>query len=96
MSAEAVEHARRRYGDAAVQFDHLETGRLPFPNDYFDLITSFQVIEHVVDVPLYLEEMARVAKPAAVILLTTPNRAARLADGERPWNRYHLREYACE
>ena len=29
-----------------------------------------------------------------VALIVTPNRNHRLADGERPWNRYHVREFS--
>jgi SAM-dependent methyltransferase len=69
---------------------------LPYENDAFDLVVSFQVIEHVEDVAGYVQEMRRVARPGARVLVTTPNRRLRLADGERPWNRYHRREYDAD
>ena len=30
----------------------------------------------------------------ATVLIVTPNRNRRLDDGERPWNRYHVREFS--
>jgi SAM-dependent methyltransferase len=96
VSSETVEHATRRYGSAQVHFDHYAGDTLPYPDDSFDLITSFQVIEHVADVDRYLEELSRVSRPDAAILMTTPNRRLRLRDGERPWNRFHLREYDAD
>jgi SAM-dependent methyltransferase len=93
VSGEAVTHARRRYARATIRFDQYAGGTLPYPDDAFDLITSFQVIEHVDDVETYLAEMHRVGCTGAVVLITTPNRKLRLRDGEKPWNRFHVREY---
>jgi len=93
VSHEAMAHAARRYGGPKIQFDHYAGGSLPYPDSSFDLITSFQVIEHVADVETYLRELRRVARSEAQVLITTPNRRLRLREGERPWNRYHLREY---
>lgn len=96
VSADSVAHAQRQYGGPTVHFDHYAGSTLPYADALFDVMTSFQVIEHVVDVGTYLSEIRRVAAPKAHILITTPNRRLRLADGERPWNRYHLREYDAE
>lgn len=38
-------------------------GRFPFPEDYFDLVVSFQVIEHVADLESLASEIARVLRP---------------------------------
>jgi SAM-dependent methyltransferase len=48
--------------------------RLPFPSDYFDLIISNEVIEHVIDDQKAIREMARTLKPGGRILLFCPNR----------------------
>jgi SAM-dependent methyltransferase len=96
VSATAVAHAAKTYGAASVRFEHYDGRTLPYETDAFDLVVSFQVIEHVEDVDGYMREMHRVARPGARVLVTTPNRLLRLADGERPWNRYHRREYDPE
>ena len=94
LSKDAVAHANSRYGGALVTFELLPpSGQLPYDAGSFDLVVSFQVIEHVLDVNFYLAEIRRVAAPQATVLVTTPNRILRLAPGERPWNRFHLREY---
>jgi len=96
VSATAVEHAAKKYGASAVRFEHCDGRTLPYENDAFDLVVSFQVIEHVENVAEYVQEVHRVATGAARVLVTTPNRLLRLADGERPWNRYHRREFDAE
>lgn len=48
--------------------------RLPFPNESFDLILSHEVLEHVGDDRLAMQEMARVLKKGGRLLLFVPNR----------------------
>jgi 2-polyprenyl-3-methyl-5-hydroxy-6-metoxy-1,4-benzoquinol methylase len=54
----------------------------------YDVVVSFQVIEHIEDDALYLKEIHRVLKPGGVVLITTPNRKLSLT--RNPW---HIREY---
>jgi 2-polyprenyl-3-methyl-5-hydroxy-6-metoxy-1,4-benzoquinol methylase len=39
----------------------------------FDVITAFDLIEHVFDPVAFLQEMRRVARPGALIVITTPD-----------------------
>ena len=57
----------------------------------YDTVVSFQVIEHIEDDRLFLQEIHRVLKPGGRALLTTPNRAMSLT--RNPW---HIREYLPE
>lgn len=45
---------------------------LPFENGTFDSVLCTEVLEHIPDPNLGLQEMARVAKPGAKLLLTVP------------------------
>ncbi len=47
---------------------------LPFPNQFFDLILSHEVIEHVADDALAVGEMVRTLKPGGRLVLFCPNR----------------------
>ena len=49
---------------------------LPFDDASFDAVLAFEVIEHVEDDETLLGEMARVVKPDAVLIVSTPIRAA--------------------
>jgi 2-polyprenyl-3-methyl-5-hydroxy-6-metoxy-1,4-benzoquinol methylase len=57
----------------------------------YDVVVSFQVIEHIQDDDLFLKEIHRVLKPGGTALLTTPNRKMSLT--RNPW---HIREYLPE
>lgn len=59
--------------------------------DAFDVVLSFQVIEHIRDDKFFLQEIHRVLKPGGVALLTTPNRPLSLT--RNPW---HEREYTSQ
>jgi SAM-dependent methyltransferase len=54
----------------------------------FELIASFQVIEHLEDPTVYLEAMARLLTPTGTALITTPNLVT--SDGVNP---FHVHEY---
>ncbi|TRX53709.1 class I SAM-dependent methyltransferase [Fulvivirga sp. M361] len=60
-------------------------------SDKYDVIVSFQVIEHIKADRYYLEEMKRVLKPGGVALITTPNIKMTLT--RNPW---HIREYTAD
>ena len=94
VDPDAVAHASHRYADPRVTFLAYGGVTLPFDHGSFDVVISFQVIEHVLDPGSFLREANRVLRDGGVALIVTPNRNHRLADGERPWNRYHVREFS--
>jgi len=51
-------------------------GQLPFPSDYFDVVHSNQVIEHLVHTDTFVKEIARVLKPSGYALISTNNLAS--------------------
>lgn len=54
----------------------------------FDCVVSFQVIEHIREDKLFLEEIYRVLKPGGKAIISTPNTLYSLS--RNPW---HIREY---
>ncbi len=48
--------------------------KLPFPDDYFDLVLSHEVLEHVQDDQQAINEILRVLKPGGRLILFVPNR----------------------
>ncbi|MDA0193737.1 MAG: class I SAM-dependent methyltransferase [Bacteroidetes bacterium] len=60
------------------------------PNCSFNVVISFQVIEHIKDDKTFLQEIYRVLKPGGKAILTTPNIKKTLT--RNPW---HIREYTA-
>lgn len=69
--------------------------KLPFKDASFDVIISFQVIEHFSreDCAQYLLEIKRTLKKNGVFIATTPNSNLRLLPFQKQRNPEHLREY---
>ncbi len=64
--------------------------KLPFTDNFFDIVISGEHIEHLRDVDTYLEEINRVTKDYGYLLMTTPNLASwinriLLLFGRQPW-----------
>jgi SAM-dependent methyltransferase len=93
VSPRAIEAARERASGDRPEFIVTSGFELPFPDAAFDLVTSFQVLEHVPDPAPFLAELSRVTRPGGSVILATPNAATRLYPGMTPWNRFHVREY---
>ena len=96
VSRHAISVARGRPDAAGIDFEVVDGGPLPFPDDSFEVVTVFQVIEHVADVAPFLDEIRRLTAPGGTVLFTTPNAAIRLDPGMPPWNPFHVREYTAE
>ncbi|SKA35857.1 Methyltransferase domain-containing protein [Chitinophaga eiseniae] len=66
--------------------------RLPdlqtIPDERFDTIICFQVIEHIEEDDLLLAEIKRILRPNGSAFITTPNRSTTLVR-----NPFHIREY---
>jgi hypothetical protein len=72
ISQEVCEHARRKYAIDARQGD---ANHLPIANDEFQVVVSFETIEHVAKPADFVAECARALTPDGLLILSTPNRA---------------------
>lgn len=48
--------------------------RLPYPDNFFDIVLSIEVWEHAIDTRTMLKEIARVLKPDGILHITTANK----------------------
>lgn len=60
------------------------------PDESFDTIICFQVIEHIEEDGLLLAEIKRILRPNGTAFITTPNRSTTLVR-----NPFHVREYTA-
>lgn len=95
VAGDAIAYARSHYSNRNLHFQQVQADSpLPYPAMSFDVVLSFQVIEHVLDDASYLREARRVLKPGGRLVVITPDRKNRLLPGQKPWNRWHVREYS--
>lgn len=72
VSAERIAESRQLYGELPLQLT--DGAQLPFRDQTFDLVVSFDVFEHIPDSDAHLREVARVLRPGGAYLLQTPNK----------------------
>jgi 2-polyprenyl-3-methyl-5-hydroxy-6-metoxy-1,4-benzoquinol methylase len=94
ISKYAIKQAKKE--TKAKLFVHdVDKGLPMFSNDFFDLITMFDVIEHLTSPFLTLKEVYRILKPKGKLVITTPNINAidrfikKFFGKEEEWHGYH-------
>ncbi|MFF7394930.1 class I SAM-dependent methyltransferase [Achromobacter sp. NPDC008082] len=97
ISHDAVKAAQQHFGGQNVSFVQSEGETLleKFQPESFDLIVSFETIEHVTDPVKFLENVKRLLKPGGVIAISCPNDWWYFPT-EQEKNPYHLRKYLFE
>jgi O-antigen biosynthesis protein len=91
LSEEAIKHATSAYCKANLQFEHGSVLDLPFRNETFDVVISFETIEHLVEQSQMLDEILRVMKTDGLLIISSPNRDV-YADEDGQHNEFHLKE----
>ena len=96
-SAEAIEKARQLNARDNIEYICLDSWTLPFADDSFDLTVLFQVIEHIAldKLDIFLREIRRVTRGRGEVIFSTPNRNIRLLPLQKPWNKFHTKEYSA-
>lgn len=73
ISGEAIDHARAAFHAEGLRYTKCDVLNLPFEDNSFDLVVSFETMEHVDDAEQFLHEIKRVLKPDGTVLLSCPN-----------------------
>lgn len=97
LDATVVEHAAATYAatDPAIEVHAAELMALPLGDDAVELTVSFQVIEHLHDIPGYLRSLHRVTRAGGTIVIATPNRLTFTPGSDVPVNPFHTREFTA-
>lgn len=91
ISKDAITHAKAHCADQKIEFIVSDATKLPFPDNFFDVIVSFETIEHVRNHEKYLSECKRVLKGGGVFICSSPNKMR-----ENTLNPHHIREFYLE
>ena len=88
--AESVLEAVAPTMPESVRLQPGDLRKLEVPDNTFDLIVCFEVIEHFDDPSTVLDELARVLAPEGCLLISSPNRGV-----YQPGNPHHLHEFTA-
>lgn len=96
ISEEAIKEATKTHKAKNLKYqtiNNIEKESLPFKDNSFDIVISFQVVEHIKNTDKYFKEINRVLKYGGTLILITPNKKVRLFSFQNPWNHHHAKEY---
>ena len=91
----AVEYANFIYGGGGGVISYLKGSilNLPFEDNTFNVVTSFETIEHIEDDKGQVKEVLRVLKDGGLYIVSTPNAWSKHLFGK---TKYHVRDYTYE
>jgi len=95
ISEETISECKKKYQKINLNFETLNGVDLPFENEKFDVVTSFETIEHTTQYLEMLSEFRRVVKKDGLIIISTPNFIINSPNGVLI-NKYHTQEWIYE
>lgn len=92
ISQEAIIYGLKKYGDIHLEAQAAEA--LPYEDESFDVVLSFDLFEHIAQVDKHISEVYRVLKSEGYYLFQTPNKYSNvifetLAHKSLKWRRAH-------
>ncbi|MGV8131729.1 MAG: methyltransferase domain-containing protein [Candidatus Pacearchaeota archaeon] len=97
ISKEAVSFAKNKYIRKNLKYKVGSVVKLDFPDHFFDVVVSFETIEHVgpKEQAAFLKEIKRVLKKNGILIISTPDKAY-YSDLNNFKNKYHIKEFCKE
>jgi SAM-dependent methyltransferase len=77
LNGECADYARATFG-FDVRSDYLEN--IGFPDATFDVVTMYDVLEHVPDMAAILTEIRRILRPGGLLVVQSPNLDSLMAE----------------
>ena len=94
ISKDAINYAKKKYGEnRSLHFIRANATDLPFPDNTFDIIVSFETIEHIKEYEKFLSECKRCLRKKGFFICSTPNKSFSSPHRETPWNPFHIKEF---
>lgn len=91
VSEIAITEARKLHNKNNLSFEIMNCKSLKFPDNYFDVVVSFEVLEHIKEQNIFFLEANKVLSPQGIIILSSPNKIHTGAYNEME-NPFHLKE----
>jgi ubiquinone/menaquinone biosynthesis C-methylase UbiE len=92
ISPVAIEYGLKKY--APIKLEAQPAEELPYEDEAFDVVLSFDLFEHIARIDLHVSEVRRVLKGGGYYLFQTPNKCSNvifetLAHRSLKWRRAH-------
>jgi ubiquinone/menaquinone biosynthesis C-methylase UbiE len=95
IDIETIKHAQQKYSDISnlkyVQSNALDT---TFEDDSFDVIVSFETLEHLEEHDKLLNEFTRILKNDGILIISTPDKNV-YSSADVDHNKFHVKELSA-
>lgn len=91
IDAATIQYAAQKYQAPNLQFITGACHAIPFPDQSFDLVVSFETIEHHDQHQAMMQEIKRVLKPAGILIISSPDKKY-YSDEPNYKNPFHVKE----
>jgi GT2 family glycosyltransferase/SAM-dependent methyltransferase/glycosyltransferase involved in cell wall biosynthesis len=91
ISSEAVLHAEATYVKPNLTYLEGSATALPFADASFDVVVSFETIEHLAGQAEMVSELRRVLRPEGILIISSPNRPV-YSEESGEHNEFHVKE----
>lgn len=68
-----IEYAKKKFKRENLTYKTEDATQISYPKNQFDVVTSFELIEHITDPQKAFLEMARVLKTGGILIIDSPN-----------------------
>lgn len=92
-SLDAIHYCKEHYKKPNLSFLQMNCNRLALPSSIYDVVVSFETLEHVQDADVLLQELSRVLKQGGMLIMSTPNRENFSLYTKGVKNPFHIKEY---
>lgn len=83
----AIEYAEEMYGTDNTTFVVGDVTKMQFPDGFFDVVVSFETIEHLSNPGAFVDEVWRVLRPNGVFIVSAPENSGSV---------FHRAEYSAD
>ncbi|HLD83027.1 MAG TPA: methyltransferase domain-containing protein [Candidatus Omnitrophota bacterium] len=90
---EVIGYAKEKYKRDNLEFLTLDINALGSLKKKFNLICSFQFIEHLKDAKAFLTSIKGNLSESGIFICSTPNKYDASPNSDAPLNKFHLKEY---
>jgi len=91
IDANSIKHAKQRYVASNLKFVCADVLAIPIPDSSFDVVVSFETLEHLAEHEQLLAEYKRLLTDDGVLIISTPDKAE-YSDKTGFNNEYHVKE----
>lgn len=93
ISEEAINYAKKHYQRDNIQFEVMDIHKLTFPDRFFDVVCSFETLEHLDSPARFVMDVKRILKDDGLFIVSTPHVKK---TNYNPKNPYHKVEFSSK